>query len=316
MELVKINFGKSLFYYIYLLLCVGAFLGLYFGLRKKSKKVQYWVLFGVLAFNFVLHFLKLCFPQYIEKGFPEVIRKCSFENICAVSTMVFPFMFLSKSKACKDYMFYLGVISGIFGCVAPMPVKGLEFYQLEVMRYYICHASIWIIPLLMVIFGLHTLDYRRIWKTFAIYFLVLGVIIVNELILIRIGWVSTGTLEDFFNPADRDMGYAVGVPEEFGGFAKYILWLTPKCFKDPYVPILWEFFPVIILGGAYALLLSMYWEHEHFKNDVIALWKSIKTLWGRLIANFKKDGKLSDGGYYEAEEDSEELTVPADGTDE
>lgn len=273
------------------------------------------MLFGILAFNFVLHFVKLCFPQYVEKGFPAVIRKCSFENICAVSTMVFPFMFLSKSKVCKDYMFYIGLVSGILGCSAPMPVRGLEFYQLEVIRYYICHASIWIIPLLMVIFRLHTLDYRRIWKTFAIYFLVLGVIIVNEIILIRIGWVATDSLEEFFNPSNRDMGYAIGVPEEMQGVAKYILWLTPKAWKDPYVPILWEFFPVIILGGLYMLLISLIWEHEHFKKDMIALWKNVKVLWGRFKANFKKDDEAYDGGYTNTEE-SEEKTASADGRDE
>lgn len=276
MELVKIKMGTSLFYYLYIVICIGVFLGLYFLLRKKSRKVQYWTLFSVLAFNFALHFIKLAFPQYT--GFPAVIRKSTFENICAVSTMIFPFIFISKSKAGKDYMFYLGLVSGIAGCVAPMPVASmnLAFYEPETMRYYICHASIWQIPLLMVLFGIHTLDYRRIWKTFVIYFLVLGVIMINELILIRIGWVGTGSLEEFFDANERDMGYAVGLPDAMQGAAKYVLWLTPKAWKDPYVPILWELFPVIILGGAAAFAVSMIWEHEHFKKDMI--WLKGKTV--------------------------------------
>ena len=173
MEFIKMKLGTSLFYYIYIILCAGAFAALYFGLRHKSEKTKFWTLYGILAFNFVLHFLKLALPYYYERGFPEVLRKCSFENICAVSTLVFPFAYLSKCNSIKDYMFYLGVISGIRGCVAPMPVIGLPFYHPEVIRYYICHASIWIVPLLMVIFGIHKLDYRRIWKVIAIYFGVL-----------------------------------------------------------------------------------------------------------------------------------------------
>lgn len=280
MELVKVKMGTSLFYYVYILLCIAAFIGLYFLLRKKSEKVKYWTLFGILAFNFALHFIKLAFPQYT--GFPAVLRKSSFENICAVSTLIFPFIFLSKSKVGKDYMFYLGTVSGIAGCVAPMPVASmdLKFYQLDTIRYYLCHAGIWIVPLLMVIFGLHKLDYRRIWKAMAVYFLVLGVIIVNEIILIRLGWVGTSSLEEFFDANERDMGYAIGLPDSMQGAAKFILWLTPKCWKDPYVPILWELFPMLILGGAVALLMSMYWEHEHFKNDMIALWKKTKVVCG------------------------------------
>ena len=277
MEWVKIKIGTSLFYYIYLLACAGVFVALYFGLRNKSEKMQKWVLFGVLAFNFVLHFLKLSFPEYISKGFPSIVRKCTPENICAVSTMIFPFIYLSNWKTGKDYMFYLGMISGILGCVAPLPAIGLNFYSLEAIRCIICHASLWQVPLLMVLFGQHKLDYRRIWKCFAMYFIVLCVIIVNELILIRIGWVETATLEEFFDASQRDMGYAIGLPagvmEEIG---KYVLWMTPKAWKDPYIPILWELFPVIIYGGLACLGLCAYWEHEHIKQDVLTVVNKIK----------------------------------------
>ena len=286
MELVKIEIGTSLFYYIYLLACVGVFLGLYFGLRNKSEKMKKWVLFGILAFNFVLHFLKLSFPEYISKGFPAIIRKCTPENICAVSTMIFPFIYLSDWKTGKDYMFYLGIISGILGCVAPLPALGLNFYSLEAIRCFICHASLWQVPLLMVLFGQHKLNYRRIWKAFVMYFIILCVIIVNELILIRIGWVETATLEEFFDASARDMGYAVGLPagtmEQIG---KYVLWMTPKAWKDPYIPILWEVLPVFFYGGIAAMGLCAYWEHARMKADVLLIVNKIKLLVNRLKAS-------------------------------
>lgn len=291
MELIKIKTGTSLGYYIWLVLCVGLCLGLYFGLRKKSKKVQYWTLFGVLALNFVLHFLKLALPQYT--GFPAVLRKCSFENICAVSTMIFPFIYLSKWKAGKDYMFYLGLVSGIAGCVAPMPPASmnLAFYEPETFRYYICHAGIWIVPLLMVLLGIHELNWRRIWKSFIIYFAVLCVIIINEIILIRLGWVETATLEEFLSANERDMGYAIGLPDSMQGAAKYVLWLTPKAWKDPYVPILWEVFPVIILGGLFAFLVCLIWDHKRFKTDMITFYNTVKVkvpeFFGKVKARFK-----------------------------
>ena len=324
MELVKIKLGTSLFWYIYLLLCIGLFLGLYFGLRKKSKKVQYWVLFGFLALNFALHFLKLALPYYSDKGFPAVIRKSTFENICAVSTMIFPFIFINKkAKVMKDYMFYMGCVSGIAGCVAPLPTIGLPFYHPEVIRCYVCHAGIWIVPLLMVIFGFHKLDYRRIWKVIFVYFGVLALIMVNELILIRLGWVETGSLEEFFDPGDRDMGYAVGLPAGAEGVAKLILWLTPKAWKDPYVPILWQFFPMLIGGSLICLLMSMYWEHKHFKEDCIKLYKKTVEIYGilknkirEMKARRKGGGEAqSDGASEEATENSApaEDTQPSDG---
>ena len=282
MELIRVIMGKSLFYYVYILLCIGLFLGLYFGFRKKDKKTQNMVLMIFLWGNFALHFIKLGFPNYVAKGFPEVLRKSSFENICAVSTLIFPFIYMSKrTKALKDYMFYLGAISGIAGCVAPFPVStevwngaaGLPFYHPDTIRYYLCHAGIWIVPILMVLFGLHKLDYRRIWKVICIYFAVLGVIIVNELILIRIGWVDMPlTMEDFLrNASGRDLGYALGPTSALEGALQAVLWLTPKAWKDPYVPILWEFFPVVILGGLIMFAVSMIWEKEHFKADCVVL---------------------------------------------
>lgn len=306
MELIKIKLGTSLFYYIYILFCLGIFFGLYFLLRKKSKKVQYWVLFGFLAFNFVLHFVKLAFPIYVEKGFPGVIRKSSFENICAVSTLIFPFIFLTKSKAGKDYMFYLGTVSGILGCVAPMPVINLEFYQLETIRYYLCHGGIWIVPLLMVIFGLHELDYRRIWKTMVIYFAVLFVIIVNEVILIRLGWVGTETMEEFLDANERDMGYAIGLPDGFKKLGDIVLWMTPKSWRDPYIPVLWEVFPVFMYGGATWLCMSLYWEHEHVKTDCIALKNKTVEIYKKLRLKFGKNKEDFGAEQSAAEENSEE----------
>ena len=326
MEFVKIKLGTSLFYYIYLFACVGVFLALYFGLRKKSEKLQRWVLIGILFFNFALHFIKQVFPEYlyedfyttgtlIKKNFPAILRKCSPENICAVSTMIFPFIYLSNWKTGKDYMFYLGIISGGLGCIAPMPAFGLPFYSPEAIRCYICHASLWQVPLLMVMFGHHKLDYRRIWKAFVMYFIILCVIMVNELILIRIGWVDTKTLftevidgveyNGYFDASSRDMGYAVGLP---GGvmeaIGKYVLWMTPKAWKDPYVPILWEVFPVFIYGGIACMAMCAYWEHKHMKEDVLLIVGKFKGLIAKIKS--KKSGKSGGEDTPSSKENEEE----------
>lgn len=319
MEILRVKTGKSLFYFVYIAACFALFFGLYFGLRHKSRRAQNMALLIFLWLNFALHFLKLLFSIYDVQHDVTIIRKATFENICAVSTLIFPFIYMSKNaKVGKDYMFYLGAISGFAGCVFPAPVDswmwkgeaGLPFYHLETIRYYICHAGIWIVPVLMVLFGIHKLDYRRIWKALFFYFGVLGLIIINEIILVRIGWVhDPGSLKAFLdNEGGRDLGYAFGPNEMLEKPLKYVLWLTPKAFKDPYVPILWEVFPVLILGGAGCFAVSMIWEHKHFKDDCIALKNKFVGWVARVSAWYSKKRGAAEG--------NEEESGESDGEDE
>ena len=46
-------------YFFWLALAAGGITGLYFGLRKAPKWAQHAVLFGLLAFGLLLHFLKV-----------------------------------------------------------------------------------------------------------------------------------------------------------------------------------------------------------------------------------------------------------------
>ena len=80
---------------MFILLAIGAYIGLYFLLRKKSEKVKSLVIGGLLVFNLVLHFLKLTFPPYSTD--PSIaMSQIWFINICGVSVLAFPFFFFSK----------------------------------------------------------------------------------------------------------------------------------------------------------------------------------------------------------------------------
>ncbi|MCD8308210.1 MAG: hypothetical protein LUD19_00010 [Clostridia bacterium] len=277
----------SLFYFLYPALCVVLFFVLYFALRHANKKVQFWVLWGITMLNFILHFVKLAFSPYVEE-LPASIRKVTFENICAVSTLVFPFFMLAKKHTIfRDYMFYLGTISGAAAMFIPLNIVGLNVYDFETIRFYVCHGSLWIVPLLMVIFGLHKLDYRRIWKVPLMYFLVLGVILVNEVVLMVIGWVAndedmievfleygiTNRWDYFLSTEVRNSAFIFGPPESMEKVAQFLLILTPSFFKpgkyiDYYMPILWEVVPVYIYGSIGMILMCLYWEHEHMADDM------------------------------------------------
>ena len=107
-----VEFG-NVWYFFFIAFAVGLTVGLYFLFRNKSLTARKTLIIGLLFFNLALHWLRLLFPPYA--GNPEKIAENAwFINICAVSVLTFPFLFLSKSSTGKDWMFHIGCISGFF----------------------------------------------------------------------------------------------------------------------------------------------------------------------------------------------------------
>ena len=84
-------------YFFWLILAIGGIVGLYFGLKNRSVKVQKSVLFGLLVFGFLLHFLKVYIPPYsVDEA--RMLRDSWFVNICGANIALFPFFFWSKNN--------------------------------------------------------------------------------------------------------------------------------------------------------------------------------------------------------------------------
>jgi len=264
-------------YFLYVALAVGLLLGLYFALRNRSRKTSTVVLFGVLFFNFVLHFAKLAFEPY-RGWMPHAIRTVTPENICAVSVLVFPWLFLSKSKILKDYMFYMGVISGTAATLFPVDVIGRNAFEFETMRFYVSHVLLAVVPMLMVLLKLHTLDYRRIPKLPFLAYLTLCVILVNEIILIGTGFVHINHL---FSNEIRNSALIFGPLGEVEIVGRFFTALTPRLFLTVpigpnagaafYWPILWLVIPFYVYSCIAALLMSLPFERGRVRADLLAL---------------------------------------------
>ena len=102
----------NFWYFLFIALSAGGFAGLYFLLRNRSRKTVNAVLIGLMAFALVLHFMKGLFPPY-SLDYDRHLRDSWFINICGANIALFPFMLLTKNQYIKDYMFYIGVLSGI-----------------------------------------------------------------------------------------------------------------------------------------------------------------------------------------------------------
>jgi len=267
----------NFYYFLYIALAVGLLLGLYFLLRNKRKKNSRMVLFAILFSGFVLHFLKLLFEPY-QQWMPYAIRTVTPENICALSVLVFPWLFLSKKNILKDYMFYMGIMSGLGATIIPIDVIGHNAFAFETIRFYFSHIILWVVPLLMVLLQLHTLDYKRIIKVpFLVYF-VMCIILVNEIILVGAGFVHISHL---FSSDVRNSALIFGPLADVEFLGILFTALTPNLFLTVpvganagavfYWPILWLIIPSFIYFSAAALLLSLPFECKNIKADARAL---------------------------------------------
>ena len=168
-------------YFFWLILSAGAILGLYFLLRRRSATTQRTVLFSLLVFVLMLHFLKVYIPPYsVDEA--RMLRDSWFVNICGANIALFPFSFFSKNKYVKDYMFYIGVLSGLIALFYPQePLAKTdqmgEFW--DIVRFYYHHWMLITVPLLMVLFKKHTLSYKRVWIAPVGLLLLMLFIIIN-----------------------------------------------------------------------------------------------------------------------------------------
>ncbi len=275
--MVKIGNG---YYFMFIFIAALYAVILFLILRKKSTKTKRLVLTIILFLNLALHFSKLAFEPY-RSGLPITIRKITFENICAVSTLLFPFLFLiKKNTIISDYMYFIGICGGLGAMFFPTEAIGKAPYIFDVIRFYICHMNLFTVPLLACLLGLYRPRIKRFWAIPLLFLVHLTIILINEIILIKIGWVN-GNITEVLDPNIRNSSFIFGLPDSFKG-AKFLFDpFIPPVFKTDwlhltngvpyYTPILWMFFPVLIyLPLAYALITAPWWIAD------IVKWQKIK----------------------------------------
>ncbi|MBE7067820.1 MAG: hypothetical protein E7381_00820 [Clostridiales bacterium] len=280
MKIAFFNF----WYFFWIVFFTGVFFGLYFLLRNKSEKTKKAVLFSILLAMLALHFLKCLFPPY-STDTDRLYRDIFFINICAANIFLFPFFFLSKNDAVKDYMFYIGVISGVLSMLLPLePMKKSDQAGewLDIIRFYVHHAFLWIVPLLMVTLKLHKLDYRRVWKVPGCLLLVMLFIMINQIFQSELGFVPLRD-DNFLDPNYKNSSYIWGADDEIGEFFAIF---CPKLFKTvpvgefagqtKYWPLVWLIVPAYLLLTPIVFGISLIFDYKAFKKDLDAFFDKIK----------------------------------------
>ncbi len=258
-----IQYG-NIYYFGFIMIGIVLTIGCVFLLRNKSRKYIHNFIFILLVSAFVLHFLKLLFEPYVS-GLPQTIRKSTFENICAVSTLLFPWFYISKKKYLHDYMVVIGILSGLSAYIIPTEALGKDVYTFDVIRFYYAHLIIFLAPFLMVYFKLYRLELKRIFFIPFIFYGILAIILINEIILITIDYVE-GDFNSLFDPNYRNSSFIFG-PTEYFQNARWILTMfVPKFLIIPfYWPIIWLMIPAYLYICLFGFIIWLIFNGKEIK---------------------------------------------------
>ncbi|MDR0384181.1 MAG: hypothetical protein LBH47_02580 [Christensenellaceae bacterium] len=230
-----VEFG-NLPYFVPMLLVTALCLAGHYFLRNKSYKTKYWTLFGVLIFNAILHFMKFLYVPDKYDSFDIIVRSISLENVCSVSSVLFPIIYLSKQSMFKNGMVYLGIISGIISFLYPTEALGKDLFSIDIIRFYLQHGIVWVVPVLMLSLDLHSLRFKELHHVLSYTILVFAFIYTSQAIVY--GSVNYGGIL----PVDKltNNSFQWTITKELGDFVYVMLtWASPPIIRNyPFISVL------------------------------------------------------------------------------
>ena len=274
-------------YFFWVVLCTVITIDLYLLFKNKSEKSQDILLFSLLIVGIILHFTKGFYPPY-STDTARMLRDSWFVNFCGANIALFPFMYFSKNNHIKDYMFYVGVLSGLIAILYPEePLAKIDQINeyLDIIRFYYHHWMLLSVPLLRFLWGRHKLSYKRVLSAPTILMIVALFIMLNQVLQSELGFIPLRG-NNISYPNYKNSSYiwgpltGTGVKTAIGDVLKIF---TPDIFRtipigankgqEKYWPWFWLICPVYIIVGTYAFLVSLIQDRKTFVKDI----KTLKT---------------------------------------
>ena len=284
-------------YFFWVILLSSLTAGLYFLLRKKSIRTQKIVLFSLLALGLLLHFLKVYIPPYsLDEA--RMLRDSWFVNICAANILLFPIFYVVKNERVKDYMFYIGVISGVIAILYPEePMAKVDQLgeQLDIIRFYYHHWMLMAVPMLMVLFGHHKISYKRIFVAPTGLLTVMLFIMLNQIFQAELGFIPLRGSNDFFAIGYKNTSFIWG-PGTGNAIGEFLANFTPEVFKtvpvgefkgqEKYWPWFWLIVPVYVLVPILSFVVAVIFDGKSIASDV----KNLKAKFHEHLHNHSDKG--------------------------
>lgn len=262
-----IKYG-NIIHILSIVLAISTLVGLYFLLRNKSNKTKNIVILSILFFNLFQHVFKfVVWPQYWGTGFGEINTAY---NMCAFLIIVSPFIYLTKVKVLKDFIFYIGTTAGIIAISVPYWFIGQSIITFDYLRFYICHLLLFVGSMLPVLLGMHRISLKNVYKIGFIALISLLIVLFNGLMFSFINNPNdhSAALASFYS---KNPVWALRPSDSFKGATKAIELFSPKIFlgneDKEYVPILWYIIPMYILITIPSLITCLIFEWIYRKQD-------------------------------------------------
>ena len=280
---LSVEKGNFLYFFFIAFLFAGTFLCRSL-CRHFGKKFAHEFVLVLLWMNFAFHFLKQLNPFYLA-DFPFSIGRSSLENFCALLICAAPFIYLSKNRYLKDYLYYVGLLSGIVVYLIPTGALGRDLSSmdnlLETIRFYGCHFPLVAVPVVMVDAGLHELDYHRLPALPFLFVAANAIVLLNGVLMSFVfrfpGWPHT--LEEFIDRAGFvNQSATFGPPPSLDPI---LGWLYPYLIPGLmtfvvdgtryFTPCVYLFFPVALVTLVFGPVLCFPFEKRHMKLDLEGL---------------------------------------------
>ena len=277
-------------YFLFLAFLVGITLLSLYLCNRFGKVFAKRYISIILWANFALHFLKQILPYYYSR-WPGSLPDSLFPNLCAVLIMLSPFIFHFGGKYWKDYMYYIGVLSGVLVYLAPTgamreDVVGAD-YVFEMIRFYLCHWPLVVTGILMVQQGFHKLDWKRLWAIPVMFAAILVLISLDQMLFGPIlkmegyphDWIGEDGLLNRINihsamsNQSMQFGPQSGVDGFLGWLYPYLIpgLMTYRVGEAIYfTPVIW-IVPFLYLGTVIiGPLMALPFESRQMRMDVLA----------------------------------------------
>ena len=174
-------------------------------------------------------------------------------------------------------MFYIGVFSGLIALVYPMePMVKLDQAGevLDIIRFYLHHSFLWIVPVLMITLKLHKISYKRVIHMPACLMALMLFIMLNQILQSELGFVPLRG-DDITAIGYKNSSYIWG-PDD--SLSKMLTPLCPNLFKTvpvgehagetKYWPWFWLLVPAYVVLTPLCFAVSMIFDHKNFVKDI------------------------------------------------
>jgi len=194
---------------------VVATVGLYRLFKDKSRRTQRLLIYGLILLNFFFHFTVPILTQDSPERF---IRAVSLSNICAAIVLMSPFVYWQRDHFLKPGWLYVSIIAGLAILVNPTDALGRPSFELDVLRFFIQHWLIFVVPVLLISFDHESLRWQDLWTTPVLMTFIVAMVITNAAILQVLGVIPDmrATNASFqWRPAELESALGWMVPSAF-----------------------------------------------------------------------------------------------------